>query len=69
MRKRFKTTRICSSDNYKLSKKIHDKYVIMHSTIEYVAVHRYYIECFGKLVEIEKTEAMRLCQTVKVIIK
>lgn len=41
----------------------------MHSTMEYVAVHRYYIECFGKLVEIEKIQAMKLCQTVKVIIK
>lgn len=79
LRKRFKVSRVCSSDNYKESKKLHKEYIQnFHNThiIEIESISssivikpKYYISCFGKLMEITEVEAIRLKESVKIIIK
>lgn len=66
MRKRFKITRITSSDNYKLSKKIHSQYlkewhntnieVITEITTSLVIKEQKYIRVFGELIPISEEE-------------
>lgn len=64
MRKRFKITRITSSDNYKLSKKIHSQYLKeWHNTnieaiteISLVIKEQKYIRVFGELIPISEEE-------------
>ena len=76
MRRRFKLNRICSSENYILSRQIYRRYICewhaTHSEEVYtisesiVVRQKYYVMCFGKLMEITETEAIRLqsCMTV-----
>lgn len=76
MRKRFKQNRICSSDNYFLSRQIYRNYLrrwhAEHSNeilviTQNIAVHqKCYVKCFGKLVEISENDAIRLetCMTI-----
>lgn len=64
MRKRFKMSRIASSDNYELSRKIHAMYlqrfheenieVITASTL--VIKEQKYIRVFGKLIPVSEEE-------------
>lgn len=66
MRKRFKITRITSSDNYKLSKRIHSQYlkewhnanieVITEITTSLVIKEQKYIRVFGELIPISEEE-------------
>lgn len=72
-RKRFKAERICSSDNYELSKKARRNYLkrtkeITSTIFQYQKETKYYINCFGELVEITREEALSIKETVKVII-
>lgn len=72
-RKRFKAERICSSDNYELSKKAHRNYLkrtkeITSTIFQYQKETKYYINCFGELIEITREEALSIKETVKVII-
>lgn len=76
MRKRFKQCRICSSESYILSRQIHRRYIrewhANHSeeiriiSERIVVKQRYYVMCFGNLVEITETEAIRMqsCMTI-----
>lgn len=76
MRRRFKQCRICSSENYILSRQIHRRYIrewhANHSeeiriiSERIVVRQRYYVMCFGNLVEITETEAIRMqsCMTI-----
>lgn len=78
MRRRFRVSRICSSDNYGLSKKLHKQYIVNFHEENIVEIERviqvtrkthYYVECFGKIIEISKTEALKLQSTMKIIVK
>lgn len=76
MKKRFSPNRICSSDNYLLSKQIHRNYIrrwhAEHSDeilviTQSISIHqRCYVKCFEKLVEISEDDAIRLetCMTI-----
>lgn len=71
-RKRFKAERICSSDNYELSKKAHRNYLkrtkeVTSTIFQYQKETKYYINCFGEMMEITREEALSIKETVKVI--
>ena len=76
MRQRFKTSRICSSDNYILSKRVHIRSIIdshnnnktLIATIIEKRVHKIpYVKVFGKLVQISLEEATQIDTTITVI--
>ena len=76
MRQRFKTSRICSSDNYILSKRVHIRSIIdfhnnnktLIATIIEKRVHKIpYVKVFGKLVQISIEEATQIDTTITVI--
>lgn len=70
MRNRFKTSRICSSDNYELSKKLSKQQVFITVKQELKIVSRkYYVKCFGKLIEISREEAIHIYKSVNIIVK
>lgn len=62
MRKRFKMSRIASSDNYELSRKIHAMYlqrfqeVITEISSTLVIKEQKYIRVFGKLIPVSEEE-------------
>lgn len=66
MRKRFKASRIASSDNYELSRRIHSQYlkrwhnanieVIAEITASLVIKEQKYIRVFGELIPISEEE-------------
>ena len=69
MRPRFKTSRICSSDNYILSKRTHIKHIVnLHNnnkTLNTAIIERKiskipYIKVFGKLIQISIEEATQI---------
>lgn len=76
MRKRFKPDRICSSDNYLLSRQIYRNYIrrwhaehsdeILVITQSISIRQKYYVKCFGKLIEISEDDAICLetCMTI-----
>lgn len=67
-RKRINLNAICSSNNYKRSRKLHEQYV--HKiTIKAEIKHQYYIKVFGKLMQITEIEAKRISSSIEVIIK
>ena len=75
MRKRFKTSRLCSSDNYEISRKIHKQDVINShnnnkSIIATMVAKRTdkipYVRIFGELMKISPEEANMLNTTVTV---
>ena len=72
MRPRFKTSRICSSDNYILSKRTHIKHIVnLHNNnkalntaiIERKIPKIPYIKVFGKLIQISIKEATQINAT------
>lgn len=73
MRQRINRQRFCSSDNYEVSRKIHIEYIReFHKEhiveIEKYILKRYYVSVFGKLVEISETEALRIKDSVRIVI-
>lgn len=61
MRKRFKMSRIASSDNYELSRKIHAMYLqrFHEENIEVITLvikEQKYIRVFGKLIPVSEEE-------------
>ena len=76
MRKRFKQSRVCSSDNYTLSKKLHKAFLIEeHNKNAIVLEHiitkhstkKAFVRCFGELIPITVEEAERIGTSVTVI--
>ena len=76
MRHRFKTSRLCSSDNYIVSKRSHIRSIIdfHNNNIACIAeimekrVHKIpYVKVFGKLVQISIEEATQIDTTITVI--
>lgn len=72
MRQRFKASRICSSDNYILSKRTHIKHIVnLHNNnkilntaiIERKISKIPYIKVFGKLIQISIKEATQINAT------
>lgn len=79
MRKRFNSNRICSSENYEASQRVHREYIARFHDENLVEIKRVtesvevkqhcYVSCFGKLIEITEIDAVRIEQSVKVIRK
>lgn len=78
MRKRFKSERLCSSDNYKSSKRAHIEFIhrwhdenIVEITriTSIIPVERVYVKCFGRLIEITPEEALKMNGSIEIIIK
>lgn len=79
MRKRFNSNRICSSENYEVSQRVHRDYItrfhdensveIKRVTESVEVKQRCYVSCFGKLIELTEIDAVRIEQSVKVIRK
>lgn len=76
MRQRFKTDRICSSDNYNLSRKIHKAFlmeehkentVILEQIITENSTKKAYVKCFGKLIPLTKDEVCKMEESITVI--
>ncbi len=68
MRRRFKTSRVCSSDNYKLSRKLSN--VSKHVQVkEKLVIRKYYVKCFDKLIEITENEAICIYKSIEIIIE
>ena len=76
MRQRFKQSRVCSSDNYVLSKKLHKAFlveehnknaVVLEHIITKNSIKKAYVKCFGKLMPITVEEAKELGTAVTVI--
>ena len=76
MRKRFKQTRVCSSDNYTLSKKLHKAFlveehnknaVVIEHIIEKCSTKKAFVRCFGELMPITIEEAERIGTSVTII--
>ena len=74
MRQRFKTNRLCSSDNYEISRKIHKQDVInSHNNNKSIIATMVaktdkipYVRIFGELMKISPEEANMLNTTVTV---
>ena len=72
MRKKFKINRLCSSDNYILSKKLHREYLVEEHNNNAVIIEqivtsrpkRAYVRCFGELIPITIEEASTITTTV-----
>lgn len=76
MRKRFKQTRVCSSDNYTLSRKLHKAFlieehnknaVVLEHIIEKHSTKKAFVRCFGELLPITLEEAERIGTSVTII--
>ena len=76
MRQRFKTSRLCSSDNYIISKKLHKAFlveehnknaVVLEHIITKNSTKKAFVRCFGELIPITVEEAERIGTTVTVI--
>lgn len=73
MRKRFKINRLCSSDNYELSKKLYIKELKSNhnSTITTEIVMNCkkiaYVKCFDKYIQISEEDVIRLQSTTTII--
>lgn len=77
-RKHFNPNRLCSSEGYETSRKVHREFIRrqheenvseIKEIIESTTVQHCYVKCFGKLVEITETEALRIEQSIKIIRK
>lgn len=75
MRKRINRNSLCSSENYEVSRKLHIEYVREFHEEHIVEIEkyileekRYYVSVFGKLVEISETEALRIKDSVRIVI-
>jgi uncharacterized protein YjbK len=78
MRPRFKVNRLCSSDNYELSKKIHredivkshnENQAIINEIITTTHVKQAYISVFGKLMPITEEEVIKIQNSYTIIYK
>ena len=76
MRKRFKTNRLCSSDNYTISKKLHKAFlveehnknaVVLEHIIEKHSTKKAFVRCFGELMPITLEEAERIGTSVTIL--
>lgn len=76
MRKRFKQSRVCSSDNYTLSKKLHKVFlieehnknaVVLEHIIEKRSTKKAFVRCFGELMPITIEEAERIGTSVTIL--
>ena len=75
MRQRFKTSRLCSSDNYIISKRIHKQDIINShnnnkAVIAAIVERRTkipYVRVFGKLMRISIEEATEINNTITVL--
>lgn len=76
MRQRFKVDRICSSDNYTLSRKIHKAFLMEEHKENTVAIKQIftetstkkaYVKCFGKLIPLTENEVYKIEESVTVI--
>ena len=76
MRKRFKTSRLCSSDNYIISKRLYKTFLIEeHNKNALVLEHiitknstkKAFVRCFGELLPITLEEAKRIGTSVTII--
>lgn len=76
MRKRFKQSRVCSSDNYTLSKKLHKAFlieehnknaVVIEHIIEKCSTKKAFVRVFGELMPITIEEAERIGTSVTII--
>ena len=76
MRKRFKTSRLCSSENYVISKRMHKTFLIEeHNKNALVLEHiitknstkKAFVRCFGELLPITLEEAKRIGTSVAII--
>ena len=77
-RNHFKKSRVCSSDNYELSKRIHVQYIkeehcknvtYIEKFVEANYVKKAYIKCFGKLVPITLEEVHKVERSLTIIWK
>ena len=75
MRQRINRQRLCSSENYEVSRKLHIEYIKEFHKEHIVEIEkyileekRYYVSVFGKLVEISETEALRIKDSVRIVI-
>lgn len=78
-RQHFNPNRICSSENYEASRKVHQDFirrqheqniVEVREVTESITVNQHcYVSCFGKLIEVTEIEALRIEKSVKVIRK
>lgn len=77
MRKRINPNALCSSYNYECSRRIHREYIRrfhsenileIESITESIKIEeKYFVSCFGKLVEVTKVEATKVEQSIKII--
>lgn len=76
MRQRFKQTRVCSSDNYTLSKKLHKAFlieehnknaVVLEHIITKHSTKKAFVRCFGELMPITIEEAERIGTSVTIL--
>lgn len=76
MRKRFKQTRVCSSDNYTLSRKLHKAFlieehnknaVVLEHIIEKCSTKKAFVRVFGELMPITIEEAERIGTSVTIL--
>ena len=76
MRKRFKQTRVCSSDNYTLSRKLHKAFlieehnknaVVLEHIITKNSTKKAFVRVFGELMPITIEEAERIGTSVTII--
>lgn len=78
-KKRFKENRLCSSDNYELSRRVHKCFIIREhrrniSEIEIITkiiptTKRAFVKCFEELIPITLEEANRIQTTINIIWK
>lgn len=74
MRGKFKTTRVCSSDNYALSKKLHmsmleENHEVFMKKEEIVIKKQAYVKVFGNLMAITSSEVARFEKEITIIWK
>ena len=76
MRKRFKTSRLCSSDNYVVSRKVHKQDIInshnnnkpiIAAIVESRTNKIPYVRAFGEIMQISIEEATEINNTITVL--
>ena len=76
MRQRFKQSRVYSSDNYVISKKLHKAFlveehnknaVVLEHIIEKHSTKKAFVRCFGELMPITLEEAEKIGTSVTII--
>lgn len=78
-RQRFKLSRICSSDRYALSKKIHREYIerihvenaseVQRISSTTKVKEKCFVKCFGKVIEVSGIEAAAITGSMAIIRK